>query len=201
MKFLILGMLASMCSFADSKSEALLREKLAASEAARLAVEKDKANLAAALKAAAEERKKLGKQTTSGIADISEQAAVNAEVVRKNAEAQAAVAATAKTLAERTAKSSEMLTHPLWATFGIGSLTAVTALLGWLKTRKLEKVAEETKANVLKIELSINSRMDAFLKVKDDILEATKKAASESEVAALAKGAHDERVRRESVQE
>lgn len=184
----------SPLSICDSKSEALLRQQLAASEAARIASEKDKVALAAALKSASEERKRAGKETTTGIAAVADQAAINAEIVRKNAEAQTAVALTAKTLAERTAKSSEMLTHPLWSTFALAILTAFSSMFTWMKTRKLEEVAKRTDANVLRVELSINSRMDAFLAAKDELLRVTRQAAAASETAALAKGAHDERI-------
>ncbi len=52
-----------------------------------------------------------------------------------------------------------------WATVALAAISAIGGIVTFLKARQVHAGLEETKALVLKIELSINSRMDDLLAV------------------------------------
>lgn len=73
-------------------------------------------------------------------------------------------------------------TEPPWLSVTLAAVAAFGSIFAWLKARAVHTEQKETKDLVLKIELSINSRMDA-------LLAATKEAA-------LLIGANEEKARR-----
>jgi hypothetical protein len=72
-----------------------------------------------------------------------------------------------------------------WATVALAGISAIGGIITFLKARQVHQGLAETKALVLKIELSINSRMDELLSV-------TKNAAE-------LKGAADEKIRQTAI--
>jgi hypothetical protein len=72
---------------------------------------------------------------------------------------------------------TEPIIQPLWMTVTMATLAAITPIFGYF----LHRNQKETKALVLKIELSINSRMDKLLEI--------------TESSAFARGAHEEKNR------
>jgi hypothetical protein len=58
-----------------------------------------------------------------------------------------------------------------WATVVLAGISAIGGIVTFLKARQVHAGLEETKALVLKIELSVNSRMDKLLKVTAELAE------------------------------
>ena len=138
-------------------------------------------------------REKLARTVVVDHNTIAQKLADNAAVAKLAAEKTATLvqaaadnAEDASAAAALAAKSSASLTSPLWVTFGLAAVGAFGALFGWLRVREVRKSQEEarksqeemranidkvheaqieTKNLALKIELSINSRMDELLKV------------------------------------
>jgi len=195
-KYAALALLLAVSAQA-SKTEDDLRAKLAASDTAHVAALKvlqaklDKVTAEGAARTAAIE--KSSKSAATGRTKASDAATANAATAADTAQTNAATTAAASadisadvhSLASKAAieaanakKAASDLNRPLWFTLLVASLSTLGTLLGWLKVRTIHKAQEATQAMVLKIELSINSRMDKLLQV--------------TETAALAKGALDE---------
>jgi hypothetical protein len=197
----ILACSVTLAAMADSKAENELRRQLAAKqaelEAAKINEAKAKSVLAAALAKAAAATG-AATITTKGLAAGQLEAAVTASANDTRAQVSVsnlhAVAEKAAVAAEGAQASSRSLIQPLWATFGLAAFATLTGMFGWLKMRELHntqdgirKSQDETRDLVLKIELSINSRMDALL--------------AKTEQAALAQGVTNEQARQQQQQQ
>jgi len=87
--------------------------------------------------------------------------------------------------------TADPLLQPLWVTVALAAFAAVSSIGAWLKARQVHQVQGETHDLVLKLEISMNSRMDALLaSTKEAALlagAALEKARAESEFAASKK--------------
>ncbi len=166
-RYLIVAVIATATLLgADAKTEAELRARLAVSEAARTAAVQDRTTLAGLLA----KLKEASRAAADGRALASEEATVNAAATANGkADTTLAAAKRTETVAIAVQKSTA---QALLNTYGLAVLSMLAGLFGWLKVRAIHISQKATQALALKIELSINSRMDAFIREKDKLTEA-----------------------------
>ena len=161
---LLVGLALSVhipAAMAESKVEAELRARLAASEASRIAAAKDKAELASALaslKRQADERARIA-ATNAKAAIIEHQVTVKkvdaaTEKVQDVTEKNLEVSKKTEEAATSAAQTAVSLVNPLWFTFGMAVLSVIGSFITYLKTRE--------------VKINVNSRMDQLIAGKDE---------------------------------